>query len=96
LIFCVKHIQFDFFIVPIYDVRKIKFNFTAESFASIASLPLYRGGISDLPQNAAVTVGYTINTYSYIQKEAPFNSLALSLNIQFVMLHGYIVPQSTE
>jgi hypothetical protein len=85
-----------FFSVPVYDIRKIKFNFTAESFASLSSLPLYRGGISDLPQNAAVTVGYTVNTYSYIQKEAPSNSLALSLNIQFVMLHGYVVPESIE
>jgi len=76
--------------VPVYDIRKTKFNFTAESFASLSSLPLYRGGISDLPQNAAVSVGYTVNTYSYIQKEAPVNSLALSLNVQFVMLHGYI------
>lgn len=82
-----------FFLVPVYDVRKIKFNFNAESFTSISSLPLYRNGISDLPQNAAVTVGYTVNTYSYIQKEAPSRSLALSLNIQFVILHGYLATE---
>jgi hypothetical protein len=76
--------------VPIYDIRKTKFDFTAESFASLSSLPLYRGGISDLPQNSAVSIGYTVNTYPYIQKEAPINSLALSLNVQFVMLHGYV------
>ena len=76
--------------MPVYDVRKNKFDFTAESFASLSSLPLYRGGISDLPQNAAVSVGYTVNTYPYIQKEAPVKSLALSLNVQFVMLYGYV------
>ena len=83
-------------LVSIYDVWKIKFNFTAESFVSLSSLPLYHGGISDLPQHAAVTVSYTVNMYPYTQKEAPSNSLALSLNIQFVMLHGYIVPEATE
>ena len=83
-------------LVPIYDVHKTKFNFTAESFASLSSLSLYCGGISDLPQNAAVTVGYTVNTYPYTQKEAPSNSLSFSLNIQFVMLHGYVVPDSKE
>lgn len=77
--------------MPIYDIRQIKFNFTAEGFTSLSSLPLYHGGISDLPQNAAVTVGYTVNTYPYIQKEAPLKSLALSLNVQFVMLHGYVI-----
>ena len=76
--------------MPVYDIRKTKFNFTAESFASLSSLPFYRGGISDLPQNAAVLVGNTVNTYPYIQKEAPINSLALSLNVQFVLLHGYV------
>ena len=95
--FRVKNIDY-YSLVPVYDVRKTKFNFTAESFASLSSLPLYRGGISDLPQNAVVTVGYTVNTYPYNQKEAPSKSLTLSLNIQFFMLHGYVVPQaqSTE
>jgi len=86
---------FDYYsLVPIYDVRKTKFNFTAEAFTSLSSLPLYRGGISDLPQNAAVTVGYTVNTYPYNQKDAPSNSLALSLNVQFVMLHGYVTSSA--
>jgi hypothetical protein len=83
-------------LVPINDVCKTKFNFTVESFVSLSSLPLHCGGISTLPQNAAVTVGYTVNTYPYTQKEATSNSLALSLNIQFVMLHGYVVPESAE
>ena len=82
--------------VPIYDVRKIKFNFMAESFASLSSLPPHRGGISDLPQNAVVAVGYTVNMYPYNQKEVLSNSFALSLNIQFVMFHSYIVPPPTE
>ena len=85
-----------YFLVPIYDVHKTKFNFTTESFTSLSSLPLYCGSISDLCQNATVTVGYTINTYPYVQKEATFNSLTLSLNIQFVMLHSYVVPESAE
>ena len=95
--FHVKYIDYHS-LVPVYNVCKTKFNFTAKSFASLSSLPLYRGSISNLPQNAVVTVGYTVNMYPYNQKEAPSKSFALSLNIQFVMLHGYIVPQaqSTE
>ena len=42
------------------------------------------------------SVIHTINMYPYTQKEAPSNSLALSLNIQFVMLHGYVVPEAAE
>ena len=42
------------------------------------------------------TVGYTVNTYPCNQKEVFSNSFALSLNIQFVMFHSYIVPPSTE
>lgn len=79
-----------FFLVPVYDIRKHEFKFSTKDFASLSSLPLYRNGISDLPINSAVTVGYTANTYAYIQADAPAKSLALSLNVQFVLFHGYL------
>jgi hypothetical protein len=69
--------------VPIYDGRlKSKaFTFSDKDFIDLPSWPLYKKGNRELPLDAVVAVGYTINTYSTERY-----ALALSLNVQFVIL----------
>jgi hypothetical protein len=74
-------------LVPIYDGRGESgrgFNFTDEDFQSLTSLPLYRNGKKDLPNEAVVAVGYTLSTYEGTQSR----SKILSSNVQFVILLG--------
>jgi hypothetical protein len=82
------------FKVPIYDGRRDPidgpgFEFRAPDFDNIKSLPLFRNGKIDLPPYAVVTVGYSMNSYTYSGGTAAApNSLALGPNILFVILLG--------
>lgn len=81
--------------VPIYDARGVSFKVTEESIAKLSTLPRYMLGISDLNEYATVTVGYTANTYPY-NYYANTSASALSLNIQFVIYHGFPEDESDE
>lgn len=85
--------------MPIYDGRGLdtnnEFNFTADHFDDIRSLPLYEGGKMDVRDYSVVSVGYAVNTYGYNGNDAPKGSLALSLNILFVVLLG-VAELSTQ
>ena len=69
--------------VPIYDGRpKTKpFTFSAEDFRQLPSWPLYKKGNRDLPADAVVAIGYTLNTYS-----SNHAGTVLSSNVQFAIL----------
>ncbi|KAF8874664.1 hypothetical protein BD779DRAFT_1565807 [Infundibulicybe gibba] len=73
--------------VPIYDGRgrtTSPFKFTATDFDELTAMPLYRKGREDLPTDAIVAVGYTLNTY-----DSHYNGVTteqLSVNVQFVIL----------
>jgi hypothetical protein len=75
--------------VPIYEGRLKKgpgFSFSKTDFDNLSRLPLYEGGKSDLPENALVAVGYTLNTYPGSQTGISF----LSSNVQFAILLGLV------
>jgi hypothetical protein len=66
----------------------MRFRFSEIELDNITNLPKYQMGLSDLTRDALVTVGYTAATYNYdISGES---GLALSLNIHFVLHHGFI------
>jgi hypothetical protein len=73
-----------FLLVPVYDGRPTKgrkaFRFLDDDFKNLASWPLYRGGRAELPEEAVVSVGYTLSTYS--GNSGP----VLSSNLMFVIL----------
>jgi hypothetical protein len=73
--------------VPIYDARTSNFTFSADDFACIKDLPLYKKGYKDIPADAVVTVGYTSGTFVY-----QVSQTALALNLMFVILLG--IPSS--
>jgi hypothetical protein len=74
------------YIVPIYDGRQVEgareFTFTDADFARLSTWPLYEGGVQDVPCDAVVTVGYTINTFG----EGSRGPIGLSTNLHFVVL----------
>ncbi|KAF8877033.1 hypothetical protein BD779DRAFT_1475393 [Infundibulicybe gibba] len=73
--------------VPIYDGRgktTSPFKFTGKDFDRLTTMPLYRKGHEDLPNDAIVAVGYTLNTY--ISHYNGGSSEHLSVNVQFVIL----------
>jgi hypothetical protein len=74
-------------LVPIYDGRSgvkraREFTFSDADFGKISSWPLYEGGTQDLPCDAIVSVGYTLNTFG----EGSRGPNALSTNLHFVIL----------
>jgi hypothetical protein len=75
------------FVVPIYDGRSIKeareFTFSDRDFAKLTTWPLYGRGLHDIPYDAIVSVGYTLNTFG----EGPLGGPnGLSTNLHFVIL----------
>lgn len=75
------------FTVPIYDGHAVKgaqeFTFSNADFSKLATWPLYEHGLQDLPHDAIVSVGYTLNTFG----EGPCGGPnGLSTNLHFVML----------
>ena len=70
--------------VPIYDASGGGFKFRGSDLAKIRSLPLFRGGVHDLPPYAVVTVGYTV-TFFITSNSASANT-ALLFNILFAVL----------
>ncbi|KAF8881013.1 hypothetical protein BD779DRAFT_1675678 [Infundibulicybe gibba] len=75
--------------VPIYDGRaktSLPFKFTDKDFDRLTSMPLYRNGREDLPMDAIVAVGYTLNTY--VRHYNGGSTEQLSSNVLFVILLG--------
>lgn len=78
--------------VPIYDGRigfrhaKRGFEFTNEDLASLASWPVLSMG--ELPDDAAVAIGYSVKTYKTQAATAGAEFTNLSTNILFVILLG--------
>ncbi|KAF8800969.1 hypothetical protein BYT27DRAFT_7245428 [Phlegmacium glaucopus] len=72
--------------VPIYDGRSVEgareFTFSDTDFAKLSSWPLYERGLQDVPYDAVVSVGYTLNTFG----EGPRGPNGLSTNLHFVIL----------
>ncbi|KAF8875564.1 hypothetical protein BD779DRAFT_1678171 [Infundibulicybe gibba] len=82
--------RYEFFVntaLPIYDGRgrtSSPFKFTGNDFDRLTEMPLYKKGREDLPVDAIVSVGYTLNTYT-----GHYNGVEsenLSVNVQFVIL----------
>ncbi|KAF8882600.1 hypothetical protein BD779DRAFT_1674939 [Infundibulicybe gibba] len=74
--------------VLIYDGRAKTarpFTFTPDDFSKLATWPIYKEGHADLPQNSLVTVGYTLNLYSW---PSGSDNSQLSTNVHFVILLG--------
>lgn len=73
--------------VPIYDGRSVKgareFTFSDDAFSKLATWPLYKRGVHDLPFDAVVSVGYTLNTFGEGPRGGPNG---LSTNLHFVIL----------
>ncbi|KAF8872049.1 hypothetical protein BD779DRAFT_1477799 [Infundibulicybe gibba] len=73
--------------VPIYDGRgktTSPFKFTASDFDRLTAMPLYKKGREELPTDAIVAVGYTLNTYD--SHYGGVSTEQLSVNVQFVIL----------
>jgi len=74
-------------VVPIYDGRSVKgareFSFSDADFSKLTTWPLYEQGIQDLPYDAIVSVGYTLNTFGEGPRGGPNG---LSTNLHFVIL----------
>jgi hypothetical protein len=71
--------------VPVYDGRardgRAPFRFNETDFSRLSSWPLYRKGlVCELPDEAIVSVGYSLGTY----KGA--SGTVVSSNLQFVIL----------
>ena len=75
------------FVVPIYDGRLVKgaseFTFSDADFSKLATWPLYERGLQDIPYDAVVSVGYTLNTFGEGPRGGPNG---LSTNLHFVIL----------
>jgi hypothetical protein len=75
------------FVVPIYDGRPVKggreFTFSETDFSKLSTWPLYEKGAQDLPYDAIVSVGYTLNTFGEGPRGGPNG---LSTNLHFVIL----------
>jgi hypothetical protein len=88
-----------FNLVPIYDARALGFAFDKLSFDNLRHLPLYRKqGVkqpttSDLPENAIVTIGHTVNTFTDRESVTPpgeEQELVIQLNLHFIILLGLL------
>ena len=70
--------------VPVYDGRARDrhppFKFNDADFRGLSSWPLYRKGVTELPLDAVVSVGYSLGTYK------GNSGTVLSSNLQFVIL----------
>jgi hypothetical protein len=73
--------------VPIYDGRSVKgareFTFSDADFAKLTTWSLYERGLQDVPYDAIVSVGYTLNTFGDGPRGGPNG---LSTNLHFVVL----------
>jgi hypothetical protein len=71
-------------LVPVYDGRARKgrrgFSFSDADFSNLSKWPLYKGGATEVPDEAVVSVGYTLGTYR--GSSGP----VLSSNVMFVIL----------
>ena len=78
LMFCI------FWVVPVYDGHATEdhlvFTFSDADFRHLSAWPLYRGGATEVPLDAVVSVGYMLGTYH--GNSGP----VLSSNIQFLIL----------
>jgi hypothetical protein len=76
-----------YYLAPIYDGRSVKgareFSFSDADFSKLNTWPLYEQGTQDLPFDAVVSVGYTLNTFGEGPRGGPNG---LSTNVQFVIL----------
>ncbi|KAF8802165.1 hypothetical protein BYT27DRAFT_7215575 [Phlegmacium glaucopus] len=72
--------------IPIYDLRGLSFSFRKEDFDGLRHLPQFEfeGTPKDLPGNALVTVAHTVSSFVGDGRKV------LSLNVQFVLFHGYL------
>jgi len=71
--------------IPVYDGRphvdRAAFKFDDSDFKRLPTWPLYRKGlVSELPEDAVVSVGYSLGTYKGI------SSTVVSSNLQFIIL----------
>ena len=75
------------FAVPIYDGRSVKgaheSTFLDADFEKLTTWPLCEQGLQDLPYDAIVFVGYTLNTFGEGPRGGPNG---LSTNLHFVIL----------
>ncbi|KAF8798438.1 hypothetical protein BYT27DRAFT_7264998 [Phlegmacium glaucopus] len=71
--------------VPIYDLRGSSFSFRKEDFDELRHLPQFEfeGTPKDLPGNSLVTIAHTVSSFVGDGRKV------LSLNVQFVLFHGY-------
>lgn len=87
LFFYYFRVDLFWFVVPIYNGRSVKgareFSFSDADFSKISTWPLYEQGQQDLPYDAVVSVGYTLNTFGEGPRGGPNG---LSTNLHFVML----------
>jgi hypothetical protein len=71
--------------VHIYDAWKCDWMFTPLNMRQLAQLPLYKGGLEDLPPNSLATIGFAVNEYASSQLQGTSMS---SFNVLFVILIG--------
>jgi len=79
-------------LVPIYDGHgRDAFDFLLSDFSHITLLPCWDGAATqELPPWAMVSVGYTANMYKYTVGGEATDQNSLSLNVMFVVLHGFM------
>ena len=72
--------------MPIYDLRGSSFSFQRDDFDRLRSLPQFKvdGVLKDLPGDSLVTVAHTVNSFVGDGRKV------LSLNVQFVLFHGFL------
>jgi hypothetical protein len=87
LLFSLIYFSYSFLVVPIYDGHAVKgaweFCFSDADFSKLNTWPLYEQGHRDLPFEAFVSVGYTLNTFGEGPRGGPNG---LSTNLLFVIL----------
>lgn len=72
--------------MPIYDVRGSRnWMFTPLNMWELGQLPLYHGGLADLPPNSLATVGFAVNEYASSQMQG---TAVASFNVLFIILIG--------
>ena len=88
------------FAVVIYDGRTGSrhkdrgFHFTDEDFLTLRTWPVLT--MQELPDDTAVAIGYTVNTYKTQGANAGIKYTNLSTNIQFVILLSEYEETSTK
>ena len=86
--------------VPIYDGRfgfcytNRSFQFTDADFVTLNSWPTL--SMPELPDDAAVAIGYTVNSYKTQAATAGAEYTNLSTNIQFVILLGEYEEKNSD